>query len=249
MSSARPEDALVAADVPILIPDTCVLLDLVRAPIRDAFSEADGKTALMLLELVEAGRISVAIPDKVRTEYADNVGRVHEKTKDALTKTTDALERMLNRLSSIGGEHTFQAPAVAPFAEQGKTLAERFLAGAVFFDGGDEERLKAVNRMARAIRPAQRGKDSLGDCLITENCLSLTRRLRGAGHAKPILFVSSNVTDYCVTPSKLAPPLDEEFQDADIAFACRWAAAYWLARASGASRWFPPLRNSLASSA
>jgi hypothetical protein len=236
MTGARPEDALLAAGVPILIPDTCVLLDLVRAPIRDAFSEADGQTALSLLELAEAGAISVAIPDKVRSEYEENVGRVQEETKEALTRTTEALERMLRRLTSIGGEHAFQAPAVAPFAVHGRTLAERFLARAVPFDGGDEERLKAVNRMARAIRPAQKGKDSLGDCLITENCLSLTRRLREAGHAKPILFVSSNVADYCVTPSKLAPPLDEEFQDADIAFACRWAAAYWLARAAGAGR-------------
>lgn len=37
MSQARPEDALIAAGLPILILDTCVLLDLVRAPIR-AFS-------------------------------------------------------------------------------------------------------------------------------------------------------------------------------------------------------------------
>lgn len=233
MTPARPEDALLAAGVPVLIPDTCALLDLVRVPIRETFTQSDGDAALALLALAEAGRITVAVPERVRTEFGENIEKVHGETANALEKIVDALEGMFVRLVSIGAAPLPPPPAIKTFSGNGRALADRLLARAVFFDGGDEERLNAANRMARAVRPALKGKDSFGDCLITECSLSLTRRLKAAGHEQPILFVSSNVADYCITRSKLAPPLDDEFQAADLAFACRWAAASWLARRDG----------------
>lgn len=230
MTPAHPEDTLLVSGVPVLIPDTCALLDLVRVPVRESFTTHDGAAALALLALVESGRIAVVVPEKVQSEYADNVAKVHGETANTLERMVDAIEKMLIRLKSIGAAALPEPPAVKAFANTGRTLADRFLAHAVSIEAGAEEQLKAFNRQVTATRPAQKGKESHGDYLITETNLALARRLKEAGHPGPFLFVSSNVDDYCIPGSRLAPPLDEEFQTVGLAFACRWAAAGWLAR-------------------
>lgn len=236
MTAFHPAEAAVAEilrmGIPVLIPDACALLDLVRAPAWERFSEEDGRAAVGLLAMAETGELAVAVPQQALAEYEANLSSVRERTSADLGKMAEAVGRTFARMRSIGEPLVPDAPDLSRFAEAGLPLAERMIARAVTFVAGDEEERKALRRLLRTIPPAQKGKASQGDCLIVESSLRLAASLRDAGHSGPVVFLSSNVHDYCTAGSggRLAPPLDVEFPDARLGYACRWAATGLLAR-------------------
>ncbi|MDR5776572.1 MULTISPECIES: hypothetical protein [unclassified Caballeronia] len=79
----------------------------------------------------------------------------------------------------------------------------------------------AYKRMIHARTPAQQGKDSTKDCMVTETYLAAAKELRDAGMTSRIVFLSSNINDYTGKQSKgkLNEDIAMEFASLDIEYA------------------------------
>ena len=69
--------AIAQANVPVLLPDTCILLDLLRSPRRE---NVDGNAMLAGKAIrdgvVQSEAIGCVVAEQVRNELNDNLGNV-----------------------------------------------------------------------------------------------------------------------------------------------------------------------------
>src|SRR5471030_7143 len=78
---------IIAAPKPVLLIDTCSLLDIVRIPTReDDKAEQIIKGAMGVLDRAKHGDLYLAIADTVHYEYHDNLETVLGEAKDMATK-------------------------------------------------------------------------------------------------------------------------------------------------------------------
>jgi len=211
--------ALTGTPKPVVCLDTCVYLDFfdhaLESYIQDAFLKLEG--------FVDRGDINLVSPSVVVEEYDRNV-------KNSLDRLRGSVKRIIEQTNSIRslffalGAADPQESLPSYMDESGclrllgdlQERVRRMLKGSHVFEVPVACEPSAFNRMKFNIRPAQRGKDSLGDCLITEGLLELVRRLRVGGFAAPVLFVSSNVKDYADVRDRLHPDLEPDFADLSI---------------------------------
>lgn len=224
---------LAGYDHPVLLPDACSLLDLVRAPIREHFTPAEGTAAMTLLAQAEAQppALLVVVNQQVEREFRANIESVVAGTRRELEAAAGRVQAMVECMRSLSkvtgpvepiGHHlnAFGFPAT------GQALAERFLTVATVLVDGDGEIARATRRVSLARTPAALGKDSTMDCLNTETYLRFTTECRARGRTSRFVFLTSNKNDYCSKGRSVAK--DDLAADLDVCqlgFASCWAAA------------------------
>lgn len=220
---------LTAIGAPVLLADTCALLDMVRAPIIEAFSVDDAAAVRHAIGRLEAPTpsLSIVVNEQVVAEFGKHCSTVEAQTRDMLAATTNAVSGMLTRMGGLAGAVPLTAIDLAAqgFPQTGLNLVERLLSRAVVLADADTEKVGAMHRVSYATPPASRGKASPQDCLITETYLRLALELRAARFDRPIVFFSSNTRDYCGPGRTLLPPLQAEFDASSVSFASRWVIA------------------------
>jgi len=222
----------------LLVVDTCALLDLIRAPVRDEFhpSYATGARKLLAALQTQQPPAQIACTDVVRDEFQRHVALVTEETKRLLTQARDKYRQALNVISGLSAGSIPQSVDdawVDAGVQHARQLADSFASLATIEPIDDDDKHRALQRVMTATPPSRRGKDSTADCLITESALRLARAAPTNGITNTVFF-SSNTQEYCEGRA-LKPALQTEFSACGLQYVRTWGEA--CRAILGASAW------------
>lgn len=212
--------SIVAAGAPLLFIDTCSLLDIVRGQ-RDAFTRDQAMAVVKIIDLIEAGKLSLVLPEQITNELTDNFQEVQKDGTKSISALNDRVRQMHEIMMAFGGT----GPAIAlPNPTDYTTLADaivaRFLAKSIITDTTTTATHRAAQRVITATAPAASGKQSYKDCLVLESCLEALSAVRSLGFSAGAYFLSSNIAEYGDAAKKtLHPQLVTEFAAHGLDFA------------------------------
>lgn len=220
---------------PVLIPDTCALLDIVRIATRadttPAVRDALG-AAVRIRTAAQAipARVWVVVPLIVHEEYRRNLSSVRTSVErpwrqvvQQLALVSEAAEALSVRARPTRSDYDDEFLPTLAAAEH---LADAIRTCAITLDDDDACRLLADSRNRRRDAPSQTG-DQAGDCTIIEHALEFARRVLPT--SCPMVFLSSNTKDY-YRDSRIPEPLATEMRQAGLHFTSTWP---WAARELG----------------
>lgn len=221
---------VINAGVPILFLDTCIVLDIVRAPIREAIGVHDIAAVHTLIERATRTppEVSLVINQQVHGEFLTNIDEVEKDVVRSLKTLGDQLSGVLTRMSALCS--TVQIPGNVNllslgFPKIGRQLADKLLQSSIVLEDHEDELRKALHRVNFAHPPATQAKQSFKDCLIIESYLRLAGALQTAGCFYNKVFATSNTKDYQQGHSALHPHLVSEFSAFDLEYSPCWSAA------------------------
>jgi hypothetical protein len=217
--------AIAASGKPVILIDTCSILDVMRDPTRETMRIHEHQAGLDLLAAAEDGRLACVVAHQVKVEFAEHDQSVQDEANRALKKLISQIDRV-NQLSAILG-----APGALAFTHlddhvaRTRKLVGRWLTLLVTYKPESAVLEKAITRMNGNIAPARRGKESSKDCIIFETYLSFSGMLRAEGLTAPIVLLSSNTSEYVTEGSVLKAGIATDLAQFSIEYASNMAAA------------------------
>lgn len=185
---------VVATPAPVLFLDSCVLLDIVRAPLRNKPSEVQFARLFLASAQKNPKTIHLLVGSPVQTEWNTHLqGTVNECTT------------ALNACNSVASICALLAlPVIAPLPagvlampDLLRQLSTDLLAVCMTIDHDFAAMGRAIDRIIAYTHPVkQPHSKGAKDSVILEHAVELTVQLRNAGFAGICLFVSSNTTDF-----------------------------------------------------
>lgn len=218
------------ADLPILLLDTCAILDVVRTPVRNQLRTRDINAIHTLIHRVihQPPEVSFVISKQVVDEFQEHIERVENETRDLLRETGEEFTAILERMQALS-PHSSIPDSIdllsLGFPIQGRNLAEQIVKASYVLTDDSDAVSRAWDRVRRAKPPATRSKQSMKDCVIAESCLSLASSLRASGFSRNMVFTTSNLKDYQQGNRSLHPELREDFDSVSLEYAPNWSAA------------------------
>ncbi|SFA43354.1 hypothetical protein SAMN04487972_10316 [Paracoccus halophilus] len=205
--------AIAQVNVPVLLPDTCILLDLLRSPRRE---NVDGNAMLAGKAIrdgvVENEAIGCVVAEQVRNELNDNLPAVREDTNTALRKLRDEIVRIDKWSEALGQPSQTQISHFLTRVPIAEAVMADILGAALTHDTTPDLTYRAIARMTQKRTPAKPGKDSSKDCIVVESYLEVAGNLRNLGHTADIVFASSNTKEFVSsTTSVLNADIAAEF--------------------------------------
>jgi hypothetical protein len=208
-------DSIIITQAPILLLDTCAVLDIIRAPYREEIPDNVISSAIRLISNIQSQprRLWMVSLSTVFQEFSDNITTVETELKRFIRRVDKDIVSLKSAYSFIG-----QAIPIDVFQKQRtslpdelKRLANEILSNTVSLDVSQELKGVALDRALSCLPPSKKGSEQVKDCLIIEHYLKLCRRLREKCFDNIIVFTSSNIQDYCRGGKSLAPELKTEF--------------------------------------
>lgn len=189
--------AIAQANVPVLLPDTCILLDLLRSPRRE---NVDGNAMLAGKAIrdgvVQNEAIGCVVAEQVRNELNDNLPTVREDTNTALTKLRDEIARIDKWSEALGQPSQTRIGHFLTRVPVAEAFMVDILGAALTHATTPDLAYRAIARMMQKRTPAKLGKDSSKDCIVVESYLEVADNLRNLGHTADIVFASSNTKEF-----------------------------------------------------
>lgn len=219
LTSGEAAVRILADLAPVLILDTCAILDIIRAPIREQIYNIKAALSILTASRATPRELWVVVPNLVLSEFDDNIITVEGELNKSLLVTDSRVVEINAALSLLG----LQAHAgLADFSSSGLTQSLRSIADEVITIAlqidDDECSSNAVKRVILGKAPSEKGKQQLKDCIIWENAIAFSSKLRRLGFNRPVVFISSNTSDYC-SDKKLKPELQAELNAFQGSFA------------------------------
>jgi PIN domain len=212
--------AIVAMPAPVLMLDTCTLLDVARAPLRGSSSTIVPTIDLVKLATQSPKGIHVVLSYTVEDEWDRNINTIVAEVRNHIRNIRKSLLSLRTACTPLSIPLPAElATHVDPLAEHLNNLAKQLYDSGLVLGRDEDSCRRAVTRLHLGEPPAKRGESSSGDCLIVEHCLALCRSLRAARFAHACVFVSSNTNDYCSGSRGLHKQLAAEFQAIELQFA------------------------------
>ena len=220
------------AVAPVVFLDTCVLLDVVRAPLRN--SAATVEAALELLtgakRVVPTVYLFVGCPTP--TEWNDHI--------DAVVKDCDIAVQCVDAVADswhfLGEPRLPTLPRPLPvLPDRLKTLSKDLLDSASVLDKDGEALCRAIDRIINARKPARKGGQGAKDATILDHAISLVDALLVEGISRPRVFVSSNTNDFALSKTDdIHPDIKPDFDPPrDIHYSVGLAEAVTWLKAGG----------------
>jgi hypothetical protein len=216
---------VLAAPAPVLLPDTCAILDLVRDPTREYFSADQVEAARRIVQMVEARprRLWLPITAQVLTERQQNQAPIRLESEVRIRK----LEENVHHVQRILGAHGLNTTAISPslvlsdFPTKAGELVNRFFGVAHHVRNARDVNRRAIARMAANRAPSKRGQQTK-DCIV-----SLAALLRQGGFQGQIVFFTTNTQDYSDPQNKgtVHPDLVAEFRAVNMRYAVNFQMA------------------------
>ncbi len=222
-------ERILTASLPILFVDTCVLLDVIRAPLRPAQLPGCIEAALELLQLVGTPpvRCLPVVASFVPREWLTHAETETGSMRTHLVEIDEEASRLHNFCGLTGITPPFPKPeySLLPLAEKLHDISRQLLDGALKLEPDCDCIIRAHARASSYLPPSPKGGE-VKDSTIVEECLEVSRRLQAAGFSPKKVFCASNKNDYCEKgSSRLHPSLAGHFADVGLEFATslRWA--------------------------
>jgi hypothetical protein len=217
--------AIASASVPVLCIDTCSILDIMRDPTRDAAKPHDRRAAIDLVSAAESGRLICLMAEQVAIEFSDHDRPVQEEAERNLKKVREQIERINNLSAVFGSPGNVDFTHLDDHVLRARAVVGRWLAKLDKVVPSSITPAKAFARVNACIAPARRGKESSKDCLVYETYLEAVSALRNVGVTTPIVFLSSNTSEYCTEGRVLKSEIAAEFGAIKLEYAPNMGAA------------------------
>lgn len=211
---------ILVTPVPLLLMDTCSLLDIIRQPFRDGIPLDTIKAAMRLTKRSNSKpkHLWIVILSIVKNEMNDHIFSVSNELVDFINKTDNSIIK-LNAAFSIIGQFKpiplYQNQHLCLHDELVK-ISNSLLDEVLILIEGDPCKLRGLDRVCSNTPPARKGSQAK-DCVIIEHYFELCRKLRDSGFNMPCVFTSSNTNDY-LENGALKHPLESEFKSLDLIY-------------------------------
>jgi hypothetical protein len=208
-----------AAGIPVLLLDTCILLDIVRSTYRCLRNYAERALELLRLASTTPPECIVVISSVVAREWVANAQDVTAEVTGHFAKMDEQSSHFHDGCEALGIDLAFGRAGYksAGLAEKLLDLTQRLLSGTLQLDADDGSRARAFERMFNDLPPSRK-QGQVKDCVIIEDYLALCRKLQAAGFTNKRVFCTSNTNDYCEAGRGLHPNLADEFSACGLTF-------------------------------
>jgi hypothetical protein len=219
---------LVASPAPVLFPDTCAFVDMIRVPFRSKSAAMtrrmlEAATHLLTRSQTLAPDLWVIIPPFVCDEWTKHSRRTGEELQRYWFKLDTKIEIAHAAADAIG----IVLPSAVTYSNRGieRVLiqsASSFFKNALFLTEDSVCKERAYRRTIKNEPPARKG-GGLKDCVIIEHALELCSQLRAIGFSEKCVFLTSNTRDFC-EPKSTAPkaPLASQLNSVDLSLTTNW---------------------------
>ncbi len=219
-----------SSPTPLLLLDTCMLLDIIRAPVRENIGTHDVAAILTLIARNSAAPqiLNFAVTQQVIEEYKNHVDEVEKETRYLLDKFINQTNDMLSAVMAFNTGISLPAPlqmATQDIATSLRAIADGILQRCLTIPHTIDDSHLALGRVQQAKPPATRAKQSVKDCLIIVGVFRYVSAERATGVLGKAVFASSNTSDYHQGYRSLHPVLRAEFDSYGLGFASSWSAA------------------------
>ena len=190
ISLDRTRDDLIADPRAILFLDTCVLLDIIRAPLRD--QAATVRAGVELSTLVAAGMVRLFVQDIVPQEWQDNLGTARYDGETGIKAFIATWQ-----IAADLGQPAPPLPVFPPgtLIDELQELSFELLTMAVILGRDFAAMSWAIDRVAAKRKPSS-AKGTVKDCHILGHALQLSMLLETSGFPNSRTLVSSNRADF-----------------------------------------------------
>jgi len=226
---------ITANPAPVLFLDTCILLDVVRAPLRNKPDEVRFAKLFLASAQKNPKTIHLLVASPVQTEWNTHI---LERVNECMTAVNAC-----NAVASICGHLALPAVAVLPAGVLTmpallRQLSTDLLATCVTIDNDGIALGRAVDRIIAYRHPVkQPHSKGAKDSVILEHVVEATAQLRNAGFAGICIFVSSNTGDFANPGStNLHAQLIASFNPLNLQYAVSLTDAESVLTAAG---WVP----------
>jgi len=204
---------IVGLCAPVLMLDTCVVLDIVRDITRKTVHVHNIKAAIEILKAAESGsNLVLLMAEQTSVELNDNLQNVEKESQVALEKFLEQAERIDEIAIEFGAQGAMVTAHLDDHVTRARAVLDRWVHASIQVKPGPDAGSKAMMRVVNAIAPSRRGKESAKDCLVVETYLETAAQLRAANFNGKIVFGSSNTDDYFdPNTKKLYAKLQQEF--------------------------------------
>jgi hypothetical protein len=181
---------LTAAPRPVLFLDTCTLLDIVRAPLRNLAREVQACVGLRALAVADT--VQLYVQDIVPGEWSDNLPAARRDGEAGIRAFTATWQ-----IAADLGKPAPPLPVVSPgnLIDELEQLSRALLTAADTLDRDYDGMSWALDRVAAKQKPSS-AKGMVKDCHILGHALRLSSMLAAAKYASSRVLVSSNRSDF-----------------------------------------------------
>lgn len=219
-------DRVLHALAPVLMLDSCSLLDIIREPMRKDCRVGNVKASMALLQAAETpSKLTVLIADQVSLELRDNLPQVLSSASEAMASYIKQAAHIDRVATEFGAAGSMDTAHLQDHIQRAKSVFDRWIKVAINVQSSPQVPSKAMHRVRHAIAPARRGKENSKDCFVTESYLEAAAQLNAAGFSGLMVFGSSNINEYLDAITNRPPaPLDAHFMAERIVYAPSYQA-------------------------
>jgi hypothetical protein len=187
---------LVKNQRPVLALDTCVLLDILRAGMREQTDVIDQSWKLSEIVINDPRLVQLVVTSLVVLEWEQNKDQVRQEMTKWLAETDKRLIDIHQTFALVGTPKPTQAPSYCDPAlvHALASLGESLIQSAIVLGEDIGCVIRAFDRVKQKRRPSHRNE--IKDSIHLEHYQELARQLNAAGFVQPVIFVSTNKADF-----------------------------------------------------
>lgn len=214
-------------DVPVLVIDTCSLLDIIRIPTRvdnnykraETILEKSSQSLSMATE--NPPKLSIVIPPLVPDEWKRNQPKISRETEGHFSKLDSMIEVADVLANALSSESRLTSFSDLKLHDDLSDISMKLLYSGIWLSSDEDIRRRAVDRALLPEAPAKHG--TFKDCIIYEHCRELFSQLRGKGLSKKLVLFTSNTDDFC-EPNSSVPkkPIKTELDGLSATLTTQW---------------------------
>ncbi|MGC8644008.1 MAG: hypothetical protein ACP5XB_29465, partial [Isosphaeraceae bacterium] len=176
-------EKILGAELPVLFLDTCVLLDIIRAPLRPAQLRGCLQAALELRHLagVPPIRCLLVVASFVPGEWLTHAEAEVQNLRAHLNDFDEEASLLHGFCNLVGITPSFPKPeyGVLSLAEKLHDVSRQLLDGSLSLEPDHACIIRAYGRATTYSPPSRKGGE-VKDSTIVEECLEVSRRLEAA---------------------------------------------------------------------
>ncbi len=223
MNIEEVTDTVLESPRPILLIDTCSILDIARLARSNGADSLERELAAIdhIIDMLNHDTVWMILTDEVKTELARNKEGVFSETK----RWTQDLQENLKKLCRLHGNIQNVVVTDEQLNNVSVGLESRIsnvIENALTIAEDQDCFVRGSKRNNNRIPPGSMGKEH-GDCIIYEHYLACAHLLRQRGFERKIIYLTSNTSDYChAKTTTLKEEIAVDLKGLQIDFVTKW---------------------------